>query len=92
MLLGMWDLSSQTRGRTHILCVARLILNQWAIREVPGKGKFDPEVRTQGEGHMKTARDKGTPRSWEVGLGYILSTPLILDFRLPDLRRSVSVV
>ena len=87
----MWDLSSQTRGRTYILCVARPILNQWTPRDVRGKGAFDPEVRTQGERHMN-ARDKGTPRSWEMDLGHILSTPLILDFRLPELSRSVSAV
>ena len=31
---GMWDLSSLTRDRTHILCIARWILNHWTTREV----------------------------------------------------------
>ena len=32
---GMWDLSSQTRGRTHVLCIGRQLLNQWDTRGVP---------------------------------------------------------
>ena len=35
LLCGMWDLSSLTRGRTHVLCIARQILNHWTDREVP---------------------------------------------------------
>ena len=34
--LGMWDLSSPTRDRTCISCIARQILNHWTMREVPG--------------------------------------------------------
>ena len=29
----MWDLSSLTRGQTHIPCIARWILNPWTTRE-----------------------------------------------------------
>ena len=35
LLCGMWDLSSLTRDRTHVLCIARQILNHWTDREVP---------------------------------------------------------
>ena len=35
MLQGMWDLSSLTRDRTHVLCIARQILNHSTTREVP---------------------------------------------------------
>ena len=35
LLCGMWDLSSPTRDRTHVLCIARQILNHWTLREVP---------------------------------------------------------
>ena len=35
LLCGMWDLSSLTRDRSHVLCIARQILNHWPIREVP---------------------------------------------------------
>ena len=31
----MWDLSSPTRGWTHIPCIWRWILNHWTTREVP---------------------------------------------------------
>ena len=34
-LFGMWDLSSPTRNRTLIPCIARQILNHWITREVP---------------------------------------------------------
>ena len=34
LLQGMWDLSSPSRDRTHISCIARWILNHWATREV----------------------------------------------------------
>ena len=33
--IGIWDLSSQTRNRTHIPCTVRWILNPWSSREVP---------------------------------------------------------
>ena len=33
--VGIWDLSSLTRGQTCILCIARQILNLWTTREVP---------------------------------------------------------
>ena len=36
LLCGMWDLSSLTRHRTHVLCIARQILNHWTVREVSG--------------------------------------------------------
>ena len=43
----MWGLSSQTRGLTHVPCIARQILNRWITREVPcsyytlsGKGRL----------------------------------------------------
>ena len=32
---GMWYLSSQTRDRTHTLCIRRRSLNHWTAREVP---------------------------------------------------------
>ena len=32
---GLWDLSSPTRDRTWVPCIARWILNHWATREVP---------------------------------------------------------
>ena len=32
---SMWDLSSPTRDWTHILCIARQILNHWTTKEVP---------------------------------------------------------
>ena len=32
---GMWDLSSPTRGRTHVPCIAWQILNHWTTREMP---------------------------------------------------------
>ena len=34
-LQGLWDLSSPTRNRTHILCTGRQSLNLWTPREVP---------------------------------------------------------
>ena len=33
----MWDLSSLTRGQTHVPCITRWILNCWTTREVPGQ-------------------------------------------------------
>ena len=42
-------------------------------------------THTQGEHHVKTAKDKGTTGSWETGLGHILPTLLILDLGLPEL-------
>ena len=36
-ILCMWDLSSQTRDRTHILCSRRQIPNYWTTREVTSK-------------------------------------------------------
>ena len=30
----MWDLSSLTRGQTHVPCITRCILNRWTTREV----------------------------------------------------------
>ena len=33
LLHSTWDLSSLTRGRTHIPCIARQILNLWTPRE-----------------------------------------------------------
>ena len=35
LLCGMWNLSSQTRDRTCVPCIARWILNHWTTREVP---------------------------------------------------------
>ena len=35
LLLGMWDLSSLTRDRTCIPCMAIWTLNPWTTREVP---------------------------------------------------------
>ena len=32
---GMWDLSSLTRGGTHVPCIGMWILNHWTTREVP---------------------------------------------------------
>ena len=32
---GMWDLSSQSRGRTCTPCLGRQCLNHWTTREVP---------------------------------------------------------
>ena len=29
----MWNLSSRTRNQTHVLCIARCILNHWTTRE-----------------------------------------------------------
>ena len=37
---GVWDLSSPSRDRTCIPCIARWILNQCTTREVPGSGSF----------------------------------------------------
>ena len=34
-LRGMWGLSSPTRGRTCIPCIASQIVNHWTTREVP---------------------------------------------------------
>ena len=34
LLLGMWDLTSQTRDQT-VPCLGRRILNHWTTREVP---------------------------------------------------------
>ena len=31
----MWDPSSPTRDQTHVLCIARRILNHWTTKEVP---------------------------------------------------------
>ena len=36
----MWNLSSTTRDRTHVLCIGRQILNHWTIREVPVFSSF----------------------------------------------------
>ena len=33
--LGMWDLSSLTRGQIHTPCIGTLTLNHWATRDVP---------------------------------------------------------
>ena len=44
MLLGMWDLSSLTRDRTHIPCIARQILNLWTIKEVPKKNVLNKKI------------------------------------------------
>ena len=33
--LGMWDLSSPTRGQIHTPCIGTLTLNHWATRNVP---------------------------------------------------------
>ena len=35
----MWDLSSLTRGQTHVPCIRRQILNHWTTREAP-EGKL----------------------------------------------------
>ena len=35
LLHNMWDVSYPTGDRTHILCIARQILNCWTTREVP---------------------------------------------------------
>ena len=35
-LSAMWDLSSLTRGQTHIPCIGKQILNRLTTREVPG--------------------------------------------------------
>ena len=32
---NMWDLSSPTRGWTHVPCIGKQILNPWTTREVP---------------------------------------------------------
>ena len=32
---SMWDLCSLSRDRTHVPCIARQNLNQWATKEVP---------------------------------------------------------
>jgi len=40
LLQGMWDLSSLTRDRTLVPCVAGQILNHWTTREVPGMLPF----------------------------------------------------
>ena len=37
----MWDLSSPTRDRTLILCIAKWILNHWTIREVSSHFNFE---------------------------------------------------
>lgn len=49
-LHGMWDLTSHTRGRTFVPCIARQILNHWTSREVPvmqifpsGLNSFGPD-------------------------------------------------
>ena len=44
MLLGMWDLSSLTRDRTHVPCIARQILNLWTIKEVPKKNVLNKKI------------------------------------------------
>ena len=31
---GIRDLNSSTRGQTHVLCIARWILNHWTTREI----------------------------------------------------------
>ena len=41
LLSGMWGLSSLTRGRTHVPCIARWILNPWTTKEVPTCLVFD---------------------------------------------------
>ena len=33
--IGVWDLSSLTKGQTHIPCIGRQVLNHWTTREVP---------------------------------------------------------
>ena len=38
---GIWDPSSLTRDRTHILCIARWILNYWIARRVLEVSLFD---------------------------------------------------
>ena len=32
---GIWDLSSQTRDRTHVACTGRQVLNHWTTKKVP---------------------------------------------------------
>ena len=39
---GMWDLSSLTRDRTHVPCIARRILYHWTTREVLWFASFFP--------------------------------------------------
>ena len=39
--LGKWNLTFLTRDQTHILCIARRILNHWTTREVPANFMFD---------------------------------------------------
>ena len=40
----MWDLSSPTRDQTHVPCIGRLILNQWATREVTNRQLLKHEI------------------------------------------------
>ena len=43
LLHDMWNLSSPTRDRTHIPCIARKILNHWTTREVSSKYLMFPQ-------------------------------------------------
>ena len=43
LLLVMWDLSSPTRDWTHVVCIARQILNQWT----PGKSHEDSFIKNK---------------------------------------------
>ena len=43
--LGVWDLSSPSRDQTHVPCIGRLILNQWATREVANRQLLKHEIQ-----------------------------------------------
>ena len=40
VLWGTWDLSSQTKSRTHVLCIGRQILNHWTTRKSLNRWNF----------------------------------------------------
>ena len=46
MLHGTRDLSSLTKDRTHVSCIARWILNPWTTREVLVEGFLKVLVRS----------------------------------------------
>ena len=46
MLHGTRDLSSLTKDRTHVSCIARWILNPWTTREVLVEGFLKELVRS----------------------------------------------
>ena len=54
-LVAPWDLSSLTKDRTQVPCIARQILNHWTGREVRHRSPLDGER----EMHSDEERKRG---------------------------------